>query len=159
MEQCNVLATELGKLPTPYIFSAFHSALVEANLCNRFPNLVQHIRDGSPIGNPAPLSCTTIFPNLASASLMPAVVDEYINDEIKLGRMSGPFSRIQTHAIFDGHFRTVPIGLVPKAGNKFRMVQNLSKRDSSGISVNSQLCSDDFPTRWFSAWSIASYVS
>jgi hypothetical protein len=144
MEQCNVLATELGKLPTLYIFSAFHSALVDAN--------VQHIRDGSPIGNPAPLSCTTIFPNLASASLMPAIVDEYINNEIKLGHMSGPFSWIQTHAIFDGHFCTIPIRLVPKAGNKFHMVQNLSKRDLSGISVNSQLCSDNFPTRWFSAW-------
>jgi hypothetical protein len=159
MEPCNALATELGKLPTPYSYEGFRSALDHCKLTNHFPNLVHDIRFGSPIGAPAPLTCTTIFPNLPSASLQPTVVDAYISNEITLGRMSGPFSRLQTHSIIGGHFRTVPIGLVPKSGEKFRMVQNLSKKDSFGVSVNSQLSSDDFPTCWFSAWSVANYVS
>ena len=74
--------------------------------------------------------------------------------------MSGPFMLEETHKIFNGHFRTVPVGLVEKdpAKGTFRMIQHFSKEDELGVSVNSQLDSDDFPTHWHSAYTMADYV-
>ncbi|KAI1783430.1 hypothetical protein LXA43DRAFT_840224, partial [Ganoderma leucocontextum] len=48
-------------------------------------------------------------------------------------------------------FRTAPLGLVPKPNsNKFRLIQDLSfpRNNPSISSVNSHVCSDDFPTAW-----------
>jgi hypothetical protein len=75
--------------------------------------------------------------------------------------MSGLFTLDKTHIIFNGHFRTLPLGLAEKevGDGKFRLVRNLSKRDADGISVNDMLNSDDFPTRWGSAWVVEQYVS
>ena len=50
-----------------------------------------------------------------------------------------------------GPFRTSPLGLVPKPhSNSHRLVQDMSypRSSSSTPSVNSFICSDDFPTEW-----------
>ena len=55
----------------------------------------------------------------------------------------------------------VPVGLVEKDPTKgtFCMIQHYSKEDPLGVSVNSQLDSDDFLTCWNSAYTMANYVS
>ena len=90
------------------------------------------------------------MPNLHSAELQPDLVTNYIAKEVFLGWMAGPFTLEETHLVFKGHFRTVPVGLVEKDPSKgtFRMIQHFSKEDTLGMSVNSQLNSDNFPTRW-----------
>jgi len=160
MEWCNALAAELDKLPTPYIAKVFQKALKGALLTIRYPSLVNNLIHGSPIGVPTPLTHTTVMPNLMSAKLQPDVVADYIAEEVLLGHMSGPFTHEETHLIFKGHFHTVPVGLVEKDPIKgtFRMIQHFSKKDELGVSVNSQLDSEDFPTRWHSAYTMADYV-
>ena len=160
MERLSALATELDKCPTPYIAEGFRKALEDSFLMVKYPSLVHDLIHGSPIGAPAPLTHMTIMPNLMSARLQPDVVTGYITKEVVLGHMSGPFTLEETHHIFKGHFRTVPVGLVEKDPTKgtFQMIQHFSKEDELGVSVNSQLDSDDFPTRWHSAYTMADYV-
>ena len=93
--------------------------------------------------------------------LRPAVVTDYISEEVVLGNMSGPFTKDETHTIFGSHFHMVPIGLVEKDPVKgtYHLIQHFSKQDKFGVSVNLQLNSDDFPTQWYSAYTMACYVS
>ena len=161
MERCSVLASELGELPTPYIAEGFKTLLHQTGLTSRYPNIVLDITQGSPIGNPTAPTETFIPKNMKTAHDMPHIIDEHIQEEISAGRMSGPFTVEEAHTIFGGHFRTTPLGLVQKepGSAKWRLVRNASKKDSCGVSVNSMLNSDDFPTRWGSAWMVAQYVS
>ena len=74
--------------------------------------------------------------------------------------MSGPFLVEEAHVIFNGHFRTSPVGLVEKVlgdGN-WRMIRHLSKTDHLGFSTNDALDSHDFPTLFFSAAHVAELV-
>ncbi|THH14019.1 hypothetical protein EUX98_g9656, partial [Antrodiella citrinella] len=50
---------------------------------------------------------------------------------------------------------------VDKAGapGKYRLVQNCSYKNDEGVSVNSQINSDDFPTRWGTAAQVAKIIS
>jgi len=86
---------------------------------------------------------------------------ECIAAEVALGHMSGPFTHEEMHLIFGGHFRTIPVGLVEKDPIKgtFCLIQHFSKADKLGVSVNSQLDSDNFPTHWHSAYTMADYLS
>ena len=103
----------------------------------------------------------TIMPNLVLARLQPDMVAGYIDEEVVLGNMSGPFTLEETHQIFKGHLYKVPVGLVKKDPTKgtFQMIQHFLKEDELGVSVNSQMDSDDFPTCWHSAYTMANYVS
>ena len=75
--------------------------------------------------------------------------------------MSGPFTVEEATKIFGGHFRTSPVGLVEKypGDGKWRMIWHLSKRDEHGHSTNDWVDSADFPTTYYSATTVASYVS
>jgi len=52
--------------------------------------------------------------------------------------MSGPFTITQASIIFDGSFRSSPVGLVEKVTGDgiWRMIHHLSKRDEEGQSTN-----------------------
>ena len=158
-------ATDLRKvlyiLVTPYFVTAWKDALDSANLIQSFPNLVHDITHGLPIGNPPPLLRTFIPDNLSSANVRPDIIRDELREETAAGRMSGPFSIEEAHIIFNGHFRTSPIGLVEKVpgDGKWRMIQHLSKTDSDGISTNLTLDSDNFPTTYFLAADVAAWVS
>lgn len=75
--------------------------------------------------------------------------------------MSGPFTKDQVHDILGGHFVSSPLGVVEKAGEpgKYRVVRDLSFKNTDGYSVNGQLDSDDFPTEWGTASQVAEIVS
>ena len=161
MEWCNALDYELGHLPTPYIAEGFRSLLHQTGLTSIYPNIADDILHGSPIGNPTRLTETFIPKNMKTAMDNPHIVDEHIQEEMDAGRMTGPFSIEEEHYIFGGNFHTTPLGLIQKEENttKWRVIRNVSKKDSHGISVNNMIDSNDFPTRWSSAWIVAQYVS
>ena|SRR5882724_7825349 len=100
------------------------------------------------------------MPHLISTRLHPEIVSDYIAKEVTFGRMAGPFTQEETHMVAKGHFRTVSVGLVKKDSSKgtFHLLQHFSKEDELGISVNSQIYSDDFPTYWHSAYTMVEYV-
>lgn len=78
--------------------------------------------------------------NLKSASDHPEIIKEKIEEEVKAGRVAGPFEfsnlPIQT-------LRVSPIGLVPKKNGKFRMIHHLShpKGNSLNDFIDPKLCS------------------
>ena len=93
-------------------------------------------------------------------TLLPDIIENKLLNETSSGRMSGPFSVEEAHVIFNGHFRTSPVGLVEKVpgdGN-WRMIRHLSKTDHLGFSTNDALDSHDFPTLFFSAAHVAELV-
>ena len=99
---------------TPYIPGAWKQALADAYLTSTFPNLVHDITFSSPIGNPPPLLHTFIPKNLASATLLPDIIENELLNKTSSGCMSGPFSVEEAHVIYNGHFHTSPVGLVKK---------------------------------------------
>ena len=71
--------------------------------------------------------------------------------------MSGPFTIDEAHTIFCGNFHTSPTGIVDKSpgDRKWRMIHHLSKCDSEGLSTKCWLCSDAFPTVFYSELMVA----
>ena len=146
---------------TPYNPAGWQVALEHCNLSDTFPNLIHDIIHGSPIGNPPPLTSTFLPQNLPSASLYPELIDEELSKELHTCQMSGPYSIKEVHIIFGGHFQTSPVGLVEKylGDRNWRMICHLSKLDRYGCSTNDWIDSADFPTSYFPAVMVASYVS
>lgn len=137
------LRSVLLHTPSPYKPDGWKEALESCNITSLFPNLVQDIVYGSPIGNPPPITHTFITDNLPSIALNPSFI---IVAEVHAGRMSGPFTISQSHVIFGGHLRTSPLGLVPKLSkdaNTFPTIRHLSKKDAFGFSTNDW----QFPTK------------
>ena len=150
----------LYKVVTPYNPQAWQLALHEADITLLYPNLVHDLIHGSPIGNPPPLRYTFIPNNLTSANIQPEYITNLITAEVMAGHMDGTFTIEQAHIIYGGHFRTCPLGLVEKPGSSaLRMIRHFSKEDHLGVSTNSWVDSDDFPTRWFTAAQTADFVS
>src|SRR5882724_13262766 len=59
-----------------------------------------------------------------------------------------------------GHFKTCPLGLVDKPGSlDLWMICHFSKDDQFGHSTNSWIDSNDFLMHWFTAATIANFVS
>jgi hypothetical protein len=90
------------------------------------------------------------------------MVQNKVDEEVAAGRISGPFTASEAEQFFGGFFWTAPLGLVPKAGgagDEWRMIENLSFTLSGGVSMNSLINSDDFPTKWGTAQMLADYVS
>jgi hypothetical protein len=76
----------------PYDTAAFESFLFKHNLSRFYPLLVTNLRNGFPLGDMPLLTKTVILQNHPSATQHAEVIDEYLSDEVKAGRMSGPFS-------------------------------------------------------------------
>jgi hypothetical protein len=150
-----------GRVITPYDADAFESALTKLNLLDRYPDLPYNIRNGFPIGDIPPLQKTYTPKNHKTARDRPDVILEYCMDEVKIGRMSGPYTKEEVHSILGGHFATSPLGLVEKAGEpgKFRIVRDFSFENEDGFAVNNFIDSDDFPTEWGTASQVAEIVS
>ncbi|GBE79380.1 hypothetical protein SCP_0205780 [Sparassis crispa] len=87
-------------------------------------------------------------------------IKAYVSEQVSLGRMTGPYMKDQVETILGSHFVSSPLAVVPKAGSKkFRLVQNCSYKDEFGVSVNSQIDSDDFPTKWGTAAQVAEIIA
>ena len=165
MEPLTACETELHsvlyKHVTPYIPSAWGSALRIANISHLFPHLVHNLSYGSPIGDPPPLYSTFTPKNLPSSTILPDIIANEIRAELSAGRLSSPFTLDEAHIIFDGHFHTSPLGLVEKhpGDGKWRMIRHLSKTDPKADSTNGWLDANDFPMKYYSTSMMANFVS
>lgn len=143
----------------------FHYLLSQHHLLDLYPTLIQRITQGFPISLSLPtLSSSFLPPNHYRSTEDEAIIQEKVEAEVRAGRMSGPFTPGQAFEFFQGHFRTCPLALVPKAlpngapGKGWRMVENFSFEDGDRVSVNMLIDSDDFPTSWLSALDFADWV-
>ena len=100
--------------------------------------LLQYLTYGFPlsINNPSDLHNTDIK-NHHSAMQFPAAIQQYLDKELQLGAMLGPFSSID----YD-EFHCSPLLTRPKDGNKRRVILDLSY--PKGVSVNDAVTRDRF---------------
>lgn len=114
-----------------------------------FSDVPQSLRLGFTTGLSSPPSSTFTPANHNSSSLDSSFISSYITSEHAAGRYADPFTRSR---LFDliGHFRSSPLGLVPKGPSSFRLIQDLSfpRNDPTTASPNSLINSDDFPCEW-----------
>lgn len=129
---------------TPLCWKAFKSMLDACELSRSFPDLVQFIRYGFPIGPMATITQTIIQHNHARDPKSLSIIRKNFMDEVKEGRMLGPLSVSEAQSLLKGHFRTSPVGLVPKADSpgKFRVIRDLSFAGNAGRSINDEIPSD-----------------
>lgn len=80
-------------------------------------------------------------------------IRNYIDEQVLLGHMMGPYMKTQVKNVLGSHFRTLPLAVVEKAdvAGSLRLIQNCSYEDEDGVSVNSIIDAKDFPTRWGTA--------
>ena len=111
-----------------------------------------------------PLVTTVIIPNHPSVTQHTETVDQYLMDELKAGRMSGPFSRQRVENILRGAFYSSPLLVSvqtqqPGVPDKLRICRHLSKDNKDFPSVNSHIHKEQFPTRFDTAARVADTVS
>jgi hypothetical protein len=103
------------------------------------------------MGISSTLTDTFMPPNRAPALENPDFIRNYIHAERSAGHYTGPFSPSRLENLI-GHFRTSPLGVVPKAGSpdEHGLIQDFSfpYNDPARASVNSEIDSDDFPCEW-----------
>jgi hypothetical protein len=134
---------------TPFIPDEWERLLNNISPFNNFPDVPIGIRFGFDMGVHSPPTVTYTPPNHNSALLFPEHVMSYIQNELSLGRYSGPFSRSELESLI-GPFRTSPLGTVPKGSTDRRIVQDFSfpRNDPKFSSVNYQINIDDFKCDW-----------
>ena len=98
------------------------------------------IAHGFNIGCSPKVQLTAARRNKASAYEHPEIVDAYLQNEVRLGRVAGPF---ETPPLPDLHISS--FGVIPKAGQpgKWRLIIDLSS--PHGFSVNDSIDPDQFP--------------
>ena len=106
---------------------------------------------------------TVIFKNHPSAALHSDAITNYLTDELKAGRMSGPFSRQHVEDILRGPIFCSPLLVSvqtqqPGTPDKLRVCRHLSKGDKTTPSANSHIHKEDFPTRFDTALKVADIV-
>ena len=151
---------DFSKIRMPYSPIAFKLYLEKAGISDRYPELSHKLTHGFPLGK-LPLLKESFTPgNLASAAVYNEFIASYIADEVSLSRFSGPFSKATLESKI-GFFRSSPIQVAAKPspnGPKLRCCRNLSYRGKSGHSVNDDIDSDEYPTRWGTASECAKIV-
>ena len=116
-------------------------ALLEPHPCVTFvAQVVSGMRHGFRIGYKGPRSPLQA-PNLSSAFLHPAAVDQALNKEIQAGRIAGPFNAPPFPDL-----RCSGLGLVPKDGDSWRLIFHLSA--PAGASVNDHIPPDEFSLQY-----------
>ena len=87
-------------------------------------------------------------------------MDDFLATEVAMGRIDGPFTISQAHAIFGGHFHTTVLSLVKKLGSTaLQLIRHHSKEDHLGESTNGWIDSAINATKYFSAADTADFVS
>lgn len=154
----------MDRMISLYHPEAFRRLLSLFDITARYETLVHRLLHGFPLSSHFETLPRSYTPkNSKSALAQPVLIAEYLSDEVKLGRMSGPFSADNLRKIFHGnHFVSSPLGTVDKVGKpgKFRIVRDASHSDRlQPLSVNDQINPDEEFTRWCTATMMADVVS
>ncbi|KAE8241337.1 hypothetical protein A4X03_0g8171 [Tilletia caries] len=112
--------------------------------------MVRDLEEGFSFGIP-PIRVTTVNPNHAEAEEDLDILQEIVDREVDVGRVLAPLSLEEVEERL-GCFQTSPLGLVPKPGGKFRMIQDFSFPRKAGpeaaASINAYIDSDEFVCGW-----------
>ena len=150
----------LYKIVTPYDVKAWHLALQHTDLLHLFLNLVHDLVHSTPISDLPSLSHMFIPNNLGSADIDPAYMDSFLVEEIASSRMDSPYSIEQAQSIFNGHFRTAPLGFVQNPGlSALRLICHHSKKDHLGMSTNGCIYMSAGVTKFYLAAHAVDFVS
>ena len=135
--------------------------LSELGLLHRYPLLGTRLWEGFPIGDMQPLTETFAPDNHKAGVEHMDFIQSYVDEQVALGHMTGPYTGHQAEEILGSCFRSSPLAVTEKPGSKsgLRLIQNCSFEDRHGISVNTMIDSDDFLTRWGTAAQVAEIVS
>ena len=107
--------------------------------------LIEGFSHGFDIGYEGPTIRADESDNIPLSIGNPTVLWNKIMKEVKVGHIAGPFKDIP----FD-NFMQSPIGLVPKAGNKARLIFHLSYEFKSGLgSLNSNMPKEKCSVRYW----------
>jgi hypothetical protein len=101
-------------------------------------------------------------PNLPGALHHTDTIRAYIAEELHLGRFSGPFTQEELECKI-GPFRSSPLQVATKEGApgelaKLRVCRHLSYKGKTQSSINDEINTDDYPTRWGKATDVADIV-
>ncbi|KAL4263941.1 Hepadnavirus polymerase/reverse transcriptase [Pleurotus pulmonarius] len=90
-------------IETPYNADAFKRFFRKfPHLREQFPNLILKLRNGFPMGEFPTLDKTIVWPNGKSVKEYRSFVDDYFEEEVDEGRLSGPYSQSQHSAAKSG---------------------------------------------------------
>ena len=133
---------ELTRAHTPLRHSQFESELVNHPDKAFVSRLLEGIRHGVSIGYQGPRGPTNTC-NLSSAYEHPDVIESELQKEVNSGRIQGPFVERPLPAL-----RCSGLGVVPKKGNKWRMILHLSAPYNS--SINDYISKEDYSLQYTS---------
>jgi hypothetical protein len=153
---------DYSKILTPYSATQFQIFLKHSQLLPHYPELSFKLMHGFPIGYLEPLKQTFTPPNLPGANHYADIIHASIDEELRLGHYSGPFTREGLERKI-GSFHSSPLQVDMKEGTsgkppKYRVCQHLSYKGKSQLSINDEINSDDFPTHWGKAADVAKIV-
>lgn len=121
-------------LPTPVIPSVLQQVLAESTVSRaKSDYLVDGFRNGFALGVAEDMVAPPVPMNLRSAVEQPEVLESKLTEELRRGRVAGPFpSKPFANMVVS------PLGIVPKkCPGKFRRIHHLSF--PAGLSVNDQI--------------------
>ena len=130
------MTTNGTKLRHQSTLKEFHSLLIESNYdIDKTNKLIKGFTEGFSIGYCGPENRRDTAANLPLKDLGNSTdLWNKVMKEVKLGRYSGPYK--EDELPFDKFIQS-PIGLVPKAGNKIRLIFHLSYDFNNGnVSLN-----------------------
>jgi hypothetical protein len=146
--------SNFSKIVAPYNADEFDNLLHRYNLTSRYPTLSSDLRNGFPLGEFDGLLLNSYdHPNHKNAFPHIDKIFSYIQDEVALGRMSGPFTWDKLKKEARGNVIVLPLGAVDKAGEpgKLRIIRDLSFKGKAPFSVNDKINKDAFTTKWGTA--------
>ena len=103
--------------------------------------IVEGLRDGFRLGfNYASHTCTSAKRNMLSALQHPEVIDEYLKEETRLGRVIGPLDAQEVEGIQISRFGVIP---KPHKPGKWRLILDLSHPEGQSVNdgINEKLSS------------------
>ncbi|KAJ3019648.1 hypothetical protein NUW54_g20 [Trametes sanguinea] len=150
-------ACERDHIITTYHARVFETELRRWNLWECFGALPTCLCCGFSISNMQPLTRTFTLDNHKGGPEHMDFIKAYVEEQVVLGHMPGPFTHQQVESLLGSCFRSSPLSVVkkPNMPGKWRLIQNCSFKDELRVLVNDMIDSDDFPTVWGTAAEVA----
>ncbi|CAD6943669.1 unnamed protein product, partial [Tilletia caries] len=117
-------------------------------LGDRYADVVQGLREGFDLEIPR-ITSTAIASNAPSANIHRSALREIILKERQRGAYIGPFQNAgDVQDVLHNAFQSMPLSLIPKPPDKFRLIQNFSASVGGSKATN-----DLIPRSWATTWS------
>ncbi|CAD6933725.1 unnamed protein product [Tilletia laevis] len=120
--------TDLPPRPSPLTLKAdvWASVLDSLGLGERYADVVRGLRDGFDFEIPR-ITDTAVASNAPSTRTHQNALRDIVLKERKRGAYIGPFSNAaDVQAVLHNPFQSMPLSLIPKPPDKFRLIQNFS---------------------------------